>query len=312
MDGSATADNATFVIGGGLGAGLAATTLTFFNTTTAGAANITANGGVGGSDGGAIIFTNKAKGGTASITLNGNAELDISTHSAPGATIGSLAGNGLVFLGARLLTIGSNNQSTTFSGVIQDTGGVTKSGTGTLTLSGANLYSGNTTVSKGVLVAANKRGSATGTGSVNVTSGTLGGKGIMAGAVTVGTGAGGGAILQPSVGLSQPVKLTIQSSVTFKADSTDICKLSTQKAKADQVVANGVTIESGAQFNFTALANKRLATGAVFTVISNTSATPIGGAFANLTDGSTLTAGPNTLKVSYTGGDGNDLTLTVR
>ena len=311
FSGSATAANATFVIGGGLGAGLAATTLTFFNTTTAGAANITANGGVGGSDGGAIIFTNKSKGGTASITLNGNAELDISTHSAPGATIGSLAGNGLVFLGARLLTIGSNNQSTTFSGVIQDTGGVTKSGTGTLNLSGASTYSGNTTVSAGVLGANNKRGSATGTGSVNVTSGTLGGKGIIAGAVTVGTGTGGGAILQPSVGVSQPVKLTLQSAVAFNADSTYTYKLSTQKAKADQVLANGVTIESGAQFSFTALANKRLAAGTVFTAISNTAATPISGTFANLADGSIITAGRNNLQVSYTGGDGNDLTLTV-
>ena len=312
FDGSATAANATFVIGGGLGAGLATTTLTFFNTTTAGAANITANGGVGGSDGGAIIFTNKAKGGTASITLNGNAELDISTHSAPGMTIGSLSGSGSVLLGARLLTIGSNNQSTTFSGVIQDTGGVTKSGTGTLMLSGANTYTGNTSVSKGVLVAANKRDSATGTGSVNVNSGTLGGKGIIAGAVTVGTGTGTGAILQPSVGVSQPVKLTLQSSVTFKADSTYTYKLSTQKAKGDQVVANGVTIESGAQFNFTALANKRLAAGTVFTAISNTAATPISGTFANLADGSIITAGRNNLQVSYTGGDGNDLTLTVQ
>jgi autotransporter-associated beta strand protein len=168
FDGSATAANATFVIGGGLGAGLAATTLTFFNTTTAGAANITANGGVGGSDGGAVIFTNKSRGGTASITLSGNAELDISTHSAPGITIGSLSGSGSVLLGARLLTIGSNNQSTTFSGVIQDSGGLTKTGTGTLTLAGSNTYTGNTTVSAGVLVVSNRNGSATATGSVNV------------------------------------------------------------------------------------------------------------------------------------------------
>ena len=93
FSGSATAANATLVVGGGLGAGLAATSLTFFDTTTAAAANITANGGVDGSDGGAIIFTKKSKGGTASITLSGNAELDISTRNAPGVTIGSLTGS---------------------------------------------------------------------------------------------------------------------------------------------------------------------------------------------------------------------------
>lgn len=44
---------------------------------------------------------------------------------------------------------------------------------------------------------------------------------------------------------------------------------------------------------------------------SGTAATPISGVFANLADGSTITAGSNTLQVSYEGGDGNDLTLTV-
>ncbi len=46
-------------------------------------------------------------------------------------------------------------------------------------------------------------------------------------------------------------------------------------------------------------------------MISNTAATPISGTFANLADGSTLTAGHNKFQVSYSGGDGNDLTLTV-
>jgi hypothetical protein len=51
--------------------------------------------------------------------------------------------------------------------------------------------------------------------------------------------------------------------------------------------------------------------GTVFTAISNTTTTPISGAFGNLADGSTVTVGVNRLQVSYSGGDGNDLTLTV-
>ena len=35
------------------------------------------------------------------------------------------------------------------------------------------------------------------------------------------------------------------------------------------------------------------------------------GTFANLADGSTVTVGVNKFKVSYEGGDGNDLTLRV-
>jgi autotransporter-associated beta strand protein len=311
LDSIATANNATFIINGGMGAGLTGTELFFMDSSTAANANITANGGVGGSNGGAVVFTNKSKGGKASITLNGNAALDVTMHNAPGVTIGSLAGNGSVLLGANTLTIGSNNQSTTFSGVIQETGGLTKTGGGTLTLTGANTYTGNTTLTAGALVANNRRGSATGTGSVKVNAGTLGGKGIISGAVTIGTGSGSGGFLAPSVASNQPVALTCKTTLTFKADSTYSYKLNTNNARADQVIAKGVTIESGAQFDFNAVANKRLATGTVFTAISNTSVNPISGTFANLPDHSTFTVGRNNYQASYEGGDGNDLTLTV-
>jgi len=35
-------------------------------------------------------------------------------------------------------------------------------------------------------------------------------------------------------------------------------KLNTKKAKGDQVIANGVTIENGAQFDFMTVQNKKL------------------------------------------------------
>lgn len=54
-----------------------------------------------------------------------------------------------------------------------------------------------------------------------------------------------------------------------------------------------------------------LEAGTAFTAISNTSADPIVGAFSNLADGSALTVGSNTYQVSYEGGSGNDLTLTM-
>jgi fibronectin-binding autotransporter adhesin len=72
-----------------------------------------------------------------------------------------------------------------------------------------------------------------------------------------------------------------------------------------------VTIESGAQFNFKVAGNNRLRPGKAVVAISNTSANPISGVFANLPDDSTLTIGRNTFQVDYQGGDGNDLTLTV-
>jgi autotransporter-associated beta strand protein len=311
LNNTATGANATFVIGGGLGVGLEPGILVVAGTATAGNANITANGGVDGSAGGLVIFTEKSKGGKATLTLNGNSELDISAHDAPGMTIGSLAGQGSVFLGANTLTIGSNNQSTTFSGTIQESGSLTKTGTGTLILTGANTYTGLTTVSAGVLNAFNRNGSATGTGPVNVNAGTLGGKGVITGATTIGTGAGSGAFLAPSIGTKKTATLTFQSLLTFNSDSTSTWKLSTKHAAADQVVANGVTIQSGAQFDLNAVGNKKLQRGQVFTVISNTSASPISGTFANLGEGAIIAAGRNKWQASYVGGDGNDLTLTV-
>ena len=68
-------------------------------------------------------------------------------------TIGSLAGAGNVTLGSAMLTTGNDNTSTMFSGMIAGTGGLTKVGTGTLTLSGSSSYSGATEVNAGTLQA---------------------------------------------------------------------------------------------------------------------------------------------------------------
>ncbi|MEO6477246.1 autotransporter-associated beta strand repeat-containing protein [Luteolibacter sp.] len=49
------------------------------------------------------------------------------------------------------VNLGSNNATTTYSGILSGSGSVTKSGSGTLTLSGNNTYTGPTTVNAGTL-----------------------------------------------------------------------------------------------------------------------------------------------------------------
>jgi autotransporter-associated beta strand protein len=282
-----------------------------------------ANGGPGTAVdvGGIIRFFDDSTGGTARVKVFGNGNLDISYHNAPGVTVGSIEGNGAVFLGAFNLIVGSNNLSTTFSGVIQDGGGsggtggsVTKIGTGPLTLTTANTYTGGTTVNDGTLLVTNTGGSGTGSGAVQVNAGTLGGTGKIAGAVTVGTGSGPGAVLSPGVidPGKRPGAIIINNLLTFNSDGTYKFELRTSNATADEVVAKGVTINSGALFSFIALGNDVLTPGTVFTVIDNAAATPIAGTFSNLADGAIFTVGGNTFQANYEGGTGNDLTLTVQ
>ena len=231
-------------------------------------------------------------------------------------------GDGEILLGSNNLTVGTNNLSTTFSGLIEDgpsgkvAGSLTKVGTGTFTLSNASLtdtYTGGTTVSGGTLIVNNRNYSATGTGPVRVTAGTLGGKGKISGAVTVGTGSGTGAFLAPTVGSNVQATLTIQSALTFNADATYTYTFRKNRngTRTDQVIANGVTINSGAMIVLSGHTSVALRQGLVLTVISNTSANPISGTFSNLPDGGIVTVNGTNLQASYEGGDGNDLTLTV-
>jgi len=315
--GSAGAGDSNITVNGAAVTGdIAEGVLTFTGgqVTTAANATIVATGGTNGGNGGLVQFLPNARGGTSRIELLGNSQLDMAPDRDFDLTIGSLEGEGTVTLGGHALIIGSNNLSTIFSGLIQDgtgVGTIAKIGTGTLTLSGANTYTGGTTIMSGVLLASNTSGSGTGTGPIGVNAGTLGGSGIIAGAVTVGTNTGVQAFLAPSKGVTKPATLTIQGSLTLNDDSTFIYKLNTNRARADQVIANGVTIDSGAKFSLRPSGTNALTVGQVFTVINNTAGTPIVGTFHNLADGAIISINGNNLQADYQGGDGNDLTLTV-
>jgi autotransporter-associated beta strand protein len=309
------AANATIINEGSTVNGAGGGATFFYNQTNAGAATLIAEGGENGGGGGQIKFAASSKGGTARVEVFGNGFLDVSDHGA--ISLGSIEGDGLVFLANNKLTVGGNGLSTTFSGAIAEGntpgGSLAKIGSGTLTLASANTYTGSTAVSAGTLVVGNTAGSATGTGSVNVTAGTLGGSGIIAGAVTVGTGSGAGAFLAPAHGGNKQLTLTIQGSLTFNADATYTYtfKAKGNKSKIDKVISNGVTINSGASINLSGTTQGTLTQGTVLTLIKNTAATPIAGTFSNLPDGGIVNVNGNNLQASYEGGDGNDLTLTV-
>ena len=315
---SATAGNAIFTTTGAAVSGADGGIIQFSDTSTAGNGTFITNGGSFGGGGGMIQFFINSTGGTARMEIFGNGSLDMSFRQAPGMPVGSIEGSGAVFLGANNLTVGSNNLSTTFSGVIQDDGlnggiggSLTKIGSGKLTLSGANTYTGGTTISAGTLFVTNRRGPGTGSGAVQVNVGKLGGTGKISGSVTVGTGSGAGAFLTPGVVPATPSTLTIQKRLTFRADGTFHFGFKSSNITADKIIARGVTIDSGALIFFDHVDVGTFPLGTVFTAIDNTAATPIAGTFANLPDGATLTIDNITFQADYQGGDGNNFTLTV-
>lgn len=144
--------------------------------TVAGAGNVTANGTIATGSGGVqmdgtgtltLSGNNSFRGGldinSGTVTLgaanriNDNVAVNISggtfNLASNNETVGSLAGTGgTVTLGSANFTAGGDNASTSYAGTITGTSGsFTKTGTGTLTLSGANTYTGATTISAGTL-----------------------------------------------------------------------------------------------------------------------------------------------------------------
>jgi autotransporter-associated beta strand protein len=313
FEGSSSAGNSTIICNGGTVTGAGGGGVLFWEGSKTGNATLIAIGGINGGDGGEIRLQQRpsAHGGAPRVQLSGNGALETSLSL---ATIGSLEGDGIVELGDGGISVGSNSLDTTFSGVIENpvSANLTKVGSGTLVLSGANTYTGTTTVSQGALIVSNMMGSATGTGTVSVNAGTLGGSGIISGNVIIGTGSGRGAILAPSAGSRRQLLLTLQSSLTLQADATYTYtfKARNSQLQTDLVQASGVTINE-ARIRFKAKTEGTLTSGMVLTLLSNTSANPITGTFANLPDGAIVTINGNNFQASYEGGDGNDVTLTV-
>ena len=240
----------------------------FFQTSSAANATIINNSG------GTTYFVEASSAGNATIVANAGGTVDFSGLTTAGTTAGSIAGAGLYVVGSKQLTVGSNNLSTTVSGIIADggsSGGVggslVKVGSGTLTLSGANTYTGGTTLNAGGLVVNGSLASG-----VTMNGGTLGGSGTIAGLVAnAGTLAPGNSIgtLTVNGNLVQAAGATYQVEVNAagQGDRINVGGTATINGGTVQVLAQSGTY--GRNTSYTILNATGGVAGAYSSVTSN-------------------------------------------
>ncbi len=152
---------------------------TFASSTSAGASGtLTLNSGT-------LTVFGLTKGGTGVATFNANlnggtlkATADNATYFAGANSAKVQAGGAFIDDGGFLINVGQPLIHDAALGTTAD-GGLTKSGLGTLTLSGANTYTGNTTVSAGALELAATTGSLKFVPTANGTSNKITGTGTL-------------------------------------------------------------------------------------------------------------------------------------
>ncbi len=178
-------------------------------------------------------------------------------------------------------------------------GSVIQQGSGTTILTGADTYTGATTVSAGKLFVDGSTASST----TVAASATLGGTGTIAAPVAV-TGAlsAGDTTIAPTGSLTVG-NLSFASGSTFNV----VLNGTTPGSGYDQVTSTGTINLTGSSLNLS-LGNS-FSAGTTFDILVNDGGSAITGTFSQ---GSAITVGGKTFGISYTGGaSGHDVVLTA-
>ena len=146
----------------------------------------------------------------------------------------------------------------------------------------------------------NLNGTHTYTGSTNVTAGRL----ALGGSLTSAISASSGSTLAP-IGLASTTgNVAVPAGAIFQVQLNG----ATVGTRYDRLTAGGSGTLGG---TLNVIPGSNLTPGTTFTILSKTSAGAVSGTFAGLANNATFTAGGETFGISYTGGDGNDVVVTL-
>lgn len=237
------------------------------------------------------------------ITLSGPQTFNTATGSTTTLLILSVGNFPLTLDGAGTLGIG----------LISGSGSVTKNGAGAAAIVTATAFSGPLRLNNGIFVVdANIPNSPVTIDNPTTTGGGLGLSGFggtgTVGATTVTQGVISAGTLTSPTGV-----LNISNGLTFTANGNYVCKLSGTTPGAnghDQLNVTGSVNLNNARLAPIPWAGFRPALGDTYVILRNDGADPINGTFLNLPNNAIFSGPLNTaFKITYTGGDGNDIAI---
>ncbi len=222
------------------------------------------------------------------------------TFTSGGGALSSLIFGGNVTFGTHVLTL-AGSRGTTFGGLTGSSNaasGFVKTGAGALRLDSSGIFILPTAYTHGI-------GSFDVDGifnpALNMIGGTLTGEGQLLG----GLDASGGTIIPDAGDLQVSGNTTLRGNVILRVALTGPSDESALEASGGTV-----TIQDQATIEFAANAYVP-ARGDTFLVLQKSTASAITGAFSNLAQNGEIVDGTSILTASYTGGNGNDFTLST-